>query len=148
MEEHMKTVRQLLDAKGYETLSVKPDTNVFDALTVMAEKHIGALVVIDDDDHLAGIFSERDYAREVALKGKTSRMTKISEVMSTRVITVSPDQLTDECMELMSGKRIRHLPVVENDRVIGILSIGDLVKETIAYQQFLIQQLESYIQGQ
>lgn len=75
-------------------------------------------------------------------------MTKISEVMSTRVITVSPDQLTDECMELMSGKRIRHLPVVENDRVIGILSIGDLVKETIAYQQFLIQQLESYIQGQ
>lgn len=144
----MKTVRQLLDAKGYETLSVKPDTNVFDALTVMAEKHIGALVVIDDDDHLAGIFSERDYAREVALKGKTSRMTKISEVMSTRVITVSPDQLTDECMELMSGKRIRHLPVVENDRVIGILSIGDLVKETIAYQQFLIQQLESYIQGQ
>ncbi len=144
----MKTVRQLLDAKGYETLSVKPDTNVFDALTVMAEKHIGALVVIDDDDHLAGIFSERDYAREVALKGKTSRMTKISEVMSTRVITVSPDQLTDECMELMSGKRVRHLPVVENDRVIGILSIGDLVKETIAYQQFLIQQLESYIQGQ
>lgn len=144
----MKTVRQLLDAKGYETLSVKPDTNVFDALTVMAEKHIGALVVIDDDDHLAGIFSERDYAREVALKGKTSRMTKIAEVMSTRVITVSPDQLTDECMELMSGKRIRHLPVVENDRVIGILSIGDLVKETIAYQQFLIQQLESYIQGQ
>lgn len=144
----MKTVRQLLDAKGYETLSVKPDTNVFDALTVMAEKHIGALVVIDDDGHLAGIFSERDYAREVALKGKTSRMTKISEVMSTRVITVSPDQLTDECMELMSGKRVRHLPVVENDRVIGILSIGDLVKETIAYQQFLIQQLESYIQGQ
>jgi len=144
----MKTVRQLLDAKGYETLSVTPDTNVFDALTIMAEKHIGALVVIDDSGHLAGIFSERDYAREVALKGKTSRMTRISEVMSTKVITVTPDQLTDECMELMSGKRIRHLPVVENDQVIGILSIGDLVKETIAYQQFLIQQLESYIQGQ
>lgn len=144
----MKTVRQLLDAKGYETLSVTPETNVFDALTIMAEKHIGALVVLDDSGHLAGIFSERDYAREVALKGKTSRMTKISEVMSTKVITVTPDQLTDECMELMSGKRIRHLPVVENDRVIGILSIGDLVKETIAYQQFLIQQLESYIQGQ
>jgi len=144
----MKTVRQLLDAKGYETLSITPDTNVFDALTIMAEKHIGALVVIDDSGHLAGIFSERDYAREVALKGKTSRMTRISEVMSTKVITVTPDQLTDECMELMSGKRIRHLPVVENDRVIGILSIGDLVKETIAYQQFLIQQLESYIQGQ
>ncbi|PKO92737.1 MAG: histidine kinase [Betaproteobacteria bacterium HGW-Betaproteobacteria-1] len=144
----MKTVRQLLDAKGYETLSVTPETNVFDALTIMAEKHVGALVVLDDSGHLAGIFSERDYAREVALKGKTSRMTRISEVMSTKVITVTPDQLTDECMELMSGKRIRHLPVVENDRVIGILSIGDLVKETIAYQQFLIQQLESYIQGQ
>jgi CBS domain-containing protein len=144
----MKTVRQLLDAKGYETLSVTPETNVFDALTIMAEKHIGALVVLDGSGRLAGIFSERDYAREVALKGKTSRTTKISEIMSTTVITVTPEQLVDECMELMSGKRIRHLPVVENDQVIGILSIGDLVKETIAYQQFLIQQLESYIQGQ
>ncbi|PKO25111.1 MAG: histidine kinase [Betaproteobacteria bacterium HGW-Betaproteobacteria-8] len=144
----MKTVRQLLDSKGYETLSVTPDTNVFDALTIMAEKHIGALIVIEDSGHLAGIFSERDYAREVALKGKTSRTTKISEIMSTTVITVTPEQLVDECMELMSGKRIRHLPVVENGKVIGVLSIGDLVKETIAYQQFLIQQLESYIQGQ
>ncbi|MDX9951464.1 MAG: CBS domain-containing protein [Methylophilaceae bacterium] len=143
----MKTVRQLLDSKGYETLSVKPDANVFDALLIMAEKHIGALVVLEDDGHLAGIFSERDYAREVALKGKTSKTTKVAEVMSTKVITVTPEQLTDECMELMSGKRIRHLPVVENGRVIGILSIGDLVKETIAYQQFLIQQLEHYIQN-
>lgn len=143
----MKTVRQLLDSKGYETLSVKPDANVFDALLIMAEKHVGALVVLEDDGHLAGIFSERDYAREVALKGKTSKTTKVAEVMSTKVITVTPEQLTDECMELMSGKRIRHLPVVENGRVIGILSIGDLVKETIAYQQFLIQQLEHYIQN-
>ena len=143
----MKTVRQLLDSKGYETLSVKPDANVFDALLIMAEKHIGALVVLEDDGHLASIFSERDYAREVALKGKTSKTTKVAEVMSTKVITVTPEQLTDECMELMSGKRIRHLPVVENGRVIGILSIGDLVKETIAYQQFLIQQLEHYIQN-
>lgn len=143
----MKTVRQLLDSKGYETLSVKPDANVFDALLIMAEKHIGALVVLEDDGHLAGIFSERDHAREVALKGKTSKTTKVAEVMSTKVITVTPEQLTDECMELMSGKRIRHLPVVENGRVIGILSIGDLVKETIAYQQFLIQQLEHYIQN-
>ncbi len=143
----MKTVRQLLDSKGYETFSVKPDANVFDALLIIAEKHIGALVVLEDDGHLAGIFSERDYAREVALKGKTSKTTKVAEVMSTKVITVTPEQLTDECMELMSGKRIRHLPVVENGRVIGILSIGDLVKETIAYQQFLIQQLEHYIQN-
>jgi CBS domain-containing protein len=143
----MKTVHQLLETKGNTILSVSPDTLVYDALIVMAEKHVGALVVLRDDGHLAGIFSERDYAREVVLKGKTSKTTKISEVMSTTVITVSPDQLVDECMELMSGKRIRHLPVIENERVIGILSIGDLVKETIAYQQFLIQQLEHYIQN-
>ncbi|CAG0982716.1 Arabinose 5-phosphate isomerase KdsD [Methylophilaceae bacterium] len=143
----MKTVRQLLESKGHEVLSVTPDSIVYDALLVMAEKRVGALVVIDGSGHLAGIFSERDYAREVALKGKTSRTTKIQEVMSTTVITVTPDQLVDECMELMSGKRIRHLPVIENEKVIGVLSIGDLVKETIAYQQFLIKQLESYIQG-
>src|SRR5690606_28614577 len=124
LEERMKTVKQLLDAKGYEVLSIKPDAEVFDALQIMAQNRVGALVVLDDDGRLAGIFSERDYAREVALKGKTSRNTKVGEVMSTTVITVSPDQLTDECMELMSGKRIRHLPVLENDRVIGILSIG------------------------
>src|SRR5690606_41040866 len=98
----MKTVKQLLDAKGYEVLSIKPDAEVFDALQIMAQNRVGALVVLDDDGRLAGIFSERDYAREVALKGKTSRNTKVGEVMSTTVITVSPDQLTDECMELMS----------------------------------------------
>lgn len=143
----MKTVQQLLETKGNAILSVSPDTMVYDALVIMANHHVGALVVLENDGHLAGIFSERDYAREVVLKGKTSKTTKISEVMSTTVITVRPDQLVDECMELMSGKRIRHLPVIENDRVVGVLSIGDLVKETIAYQQFLIQQLESYIQG-
>jgi CBS domain-containing protein len=143
----MKTVQQLLDSKGSSILSVTPDTMVYDALVIMANHHVGALVVLENDGHLAGIFSERDYAREVALKGRTSKTTKISEVMSKTVITVRPDQLVDECMELMSGKRIRHLPVIVNERVIGILSIGDLVKETIAYQQFLIQQLESYIQG-
>ncbi len=143
----MKTVRQLLEAKGHDILSVSPDTIVFDALKVMADHRVGALVVLEPDGHLAGIFSERDYAREVDLKGKTAKITQIAEVMSTTVITVTPDQLVDECMELMSGKRIRHLPVVENERVIGVLSIGDLVKETIAYQEFLIKQLESYIQG-
>jgi CBS domain-containing protein len=143
----MKTVQQLLETKGNAILSVSPDTMVYDALVIMANHHVGALVVLENDGHLAGIFSERDYAREVVLKGKTSKTTKISEVMSTTVITVRPDQLVDECMELMSGKRIRHLPVIENERVVGVLSIGDLVKETIAYQQFLIQQLESYIQG-
>ena len=143
----MKTVRQLLEAKGFDVLSVRPDTNVYDALLLMAEKKVGALLVLEADGHLAGIFSERDYAREVVIKGKTSKTTKISEIMSTKLTTVTADQLTDECMELMSDKRIRHLPVMENDKVIGILSIGDLVKETIAYQQFLIQQLESYIQS-
>jgi CBS domain-containing protein len=143
----MKTVHQLLEIKGHAILSVSPDTMVYDALVIMANHHVGALVVLEQDGHLAGIFSERDYAREVVLKGKTSKTTKISEVMSTTVITVRPDQLVDECMELMSGKRVRHLPVIENDRVVGVLSIGDLVKETIAYQQFLIEQLESYIQG-
>src|SRR5690606_22142801 len=147
MEGCMKTVQQLLEVKGYKTLSVSPDTLIYDALVIMAEHHIGALVVLHDDGRLAGIFSERDYAREVILKGKTSKSAKVSEAMSTIVTTVTPDQLVDECMELMSGKRIRHLPVLENNRVIGILSIGDLVKETIAYQQFLIEQLESYIQS-
>lgn len=143
----MKTARQLLEAKGHEVLSVTPETIVYDALLIMAEKGVGALLVIDDSDQLVGIFSERDYAREVALKGKTSRVAKTSEIMSTTLTTVTPDQLVDECMALMSDRRIRHLPVVDNGKVIGVLSIGDLVKETITYQQFLIEQLESYIQG-
>ncbi|HEU4709343.1 MAG TPA: CBS domain-containing protein, partial [Methylophilaceae bacterium] len=94
-----------------------------------------------------GIFSERDYAREVVLKGRTSKTSTVSEVMSTKLITVTPDHTVEECMNLMSGKRIRHLPVLDNGKVVGILSIGDLVEETIAYQRFLIRQLESYIQG-
>ncbi|HEX5538847.1 MAG TPA: CBS domain-containing protein [Methylophilaceae bacterium] len=142
----MKTVRQLLEIKGSLIYSVSPDTTIYDALVIMAENRIGALLVLQGE-HLAGVFSERDYAREVALKGKTSRGTPVKEVMSTTVITVGPDDDVEECMNLMSGKRIRHLPVMESNRVIGVLSIGDLVKETIAYQQYLIKQLESYIQG-
>jgi len=142
----MKTVRQLLAAKGHSTLSVSPESTVYDALSVMANHKIGALLVLSND-HLVGIFSERDYAREVVLKGRASRTTAVSEIMSKQVITVTPENTVEDCMNLMSGKRIRHLPVVENNKVIGILSIGDLVKETITYQQFLIQQLETYIQG-
>lgn len=142
----MKTVRQLLEVKGSHIYSVSPDTIIYDALLIMAQHRIGALLVCEDH-HLAGVFSERDYAREVVLKGKTSRTTPVKEVMSTKVITVGPDNTVEECMNLMSGKRIRHLPVIEDGRVIGVLSIGDLVKETIAYQEFLIQQLESYIQS-
>jgi len=142
----MKTAKQLLDLKGGSIFSVNSESLVYDALVMMAEHKIGALLVLDGDK-LAGIFSERDYAREVVLKGKTSKTTAISEVMTDKLITVSPDTLVDECMNLMSGKRIRHLPVLDNGKLLGVLSIGDLVKETIAYQQFLIKQLESYIQG-
>lgn len=141
----MKTVRQLLENKG-TIFSVTPDCLIYDALLVLAQHKIGAVLVMEGE-HLAGIFSERDYAREVVLKGRSSKTSTVSEVMSTKLITVTPEQNVEECMNLMSGKRIRHLPVLENGKVLGILSIGDLVQETIAYQQFLIKQLESYIQG-
>lgn len=142
----MKTAKQLLEAKGSQIFSITPDTHVYDALIIMAEKRIGALVVLEGE-HLAGIFSERDYAREVVLKGRSSKNTPVRDIMSTTVITVSPNENVEDCMNLMSGKRIRHLPVIDNGKVVGLLSIGDLVKETIEYQKFLIKQLESYIQG-
>jgi len=142
----MKTVHQLLASKGHAMVSVSPESTVYDALSLMADHKIGALLVLSNE-HLVGIFSERDYAREVVLKGRASRTTAVSEIMSRQVITVTQENTVEDCMNLMSGKRIRHLPVIENNKVIGILSIGDLVKETIAYQQFLIQQLETYIQG-
>jgi len=142
----MKSIHQVLGSKALNIVSITPDTLIYDALVIMAEKHIGALLVLEDG-HLAGIFSERDYAREVALKGRSSRTTPIKEVMTTNVITVTPKNTVEECMALMSDKRIRHLPVIEDGRVTGILSIGDLVKETIAEQELLIKQLENYIQG-
>lgn len=142
----MKTVRQLLDAKGGPTLSVSSDATVYEALVIMAEKHIGALLVMDED-RLVGIFSERDYARNVVLKGKSSKDTPIREIMTpgTLLITVNPGQTVEECLNLVTDKRIRHLPVLEEGKVVGVLSIGDLVKATIEYQEFLIKQLESYI---
>ena len=142
----MKTVSQVLDNKGRQIYSVAPETLVYDALLVMAEHHIGALLVMRRDE-LVGIFSERDYAREVIIKGRTSATTAVQDIMSTKLITVSPEKTVEECMTLMSGKRIRHLPVMEHGKVIGLLSIGDLVQATIEYQQFLIKQLEHYIQG-
>jgi CBS domain-containing protein len=142
----MKTVSQLLDTKGRQIYSVAPETMVYDALLVMAEHHIGALLVMRRDE-LVGIFSERDYAREVIIKGRTSATTAVQDIMSAKLITVSPEKTVEECMTLMSGKRIRHLPVMEHGKVIGLLSIGDLVQATIEYQQFLIKQLEHYIQG-
>lgn len=143
----MKTLQQLLNNKKHkEVISIAPHRPVFDALVVLAEYKIGALVILDGDK-LVGIFSERDYAREIVLKGKSSKTTPISEVMSTNVLTVKPNDTVEQAMSIMSEKHIRHLPVLDGNKVIGMLSIGDLVKETIDYQQRLIKQLESYITG-
>ncbi|MDO9282796.1 MAG: CBS domain-containing protein [Methylotenera sp.] len=141
----MKTLQQLLDSKKYkEVISIAPHRPVFDALVVLAEYKIGALVVLEGEK-LVGIFSERDYAREVILKGRSSKTTSIQEVMTDKVLLAKPDDTVEQAMSLMSEKRIRHLPVIENGKVIGVLSIGDLVKETITYQQELIKQLQTYI---
>lgn len=144
----MKTVRQIIESRTGPVLSIAPDASVYDALVIMAEKHIGALLVVKGEE-LVGIFSERDYARSIVLKGKTSKDTPVSEIMTEQqyLITVTPKNTVEECLNLVSAKRIRHLPVLDNGKVVGIISIGDLVKETIEYQKFLIQQLESYIQG-
>jgi CBS domain-containing protein len=140
----MKTVSQLLQGKGSNVWSVAPDSSVFDALKMMAEKNCGALLVMSDDK-LRGILTERDYARKVILLGKSSHELAVREIMSDKVVCVGPTQTVDECMALMSSKRIRHLPVLEGGHVIGVLSIGDLVKEVIEQQQQTIRELESYI---
>lgn len=143
----MKTLKQILNEKKIqEIISISPEKLVFEALGLMAEKHIGALAVIEDGK-LVGIFSERDYAREVALKDKSSRSTTISEVMTSKLIYGQANDLADSAMSTMSNKRIRHLPVMDGDELLGMLSIGDLVKATIEYQEELIQQLESYIRS-
>ena len=143
----MKTITQLLEAKakGRDIFSIAPGALVFDALKLMAEKEVGALVVMEGG-RLVGIISERDYARKVILHGKSSHDIPVREIMTGKVITVHPGQTVAECMALMTGKRVRHLPVVtEGDRLVGLLSIGDLVKEVIADQERTIRQLESYI---
>jgi len=140
----MKTLKQLLEAKGREVYSIAPDARVFDALRLMADKSVGALIVMEGG-RIAGILSERDYARKVILHGKFSHDILVRDIMTGKVITVHPGQTVEECMALMTEKRIRHLPVTEGERLIGVLSIGDLVKEVIAEQQQTIKQLESYI---
>ena len=140
----METVSQLLQDKGSGVLSVTPGTSVFDALKLMAEKNVGALLVMEGGA-LRGIMSERDYARKVILLGKSSQDIAVRDIMSDKVVTVSPAQTVDACMALMTDRRIRHLPVVDNGRVTRVLSLGDLVKAVIAEQQQTIQQLESYI---
>jgi CBS domain-containing protein len=140
----MKTIRQLLQAKGGGVHTIAPDARVIDALKLMAEKEIGALVVIDNGK-LAGILSERDYARKVILQGKSSHDIPVREIMTGKVLTVQPTRTVEECMALMTNRRVRHLPVLEGEQLIGVLSIGDLVKEVIADQEQTIKQLESYI---
>ena len=143
----MKTAHQLLQEKSRPGIfRVPPDATVYQALQLMAEKDIGAVLVMEGE-RLLGIFSERDYARKVVLQGKTSAGTPIVDIMTKRVIIARPNQTVDQCMAIMSEKRFRHLPVCEGDQVIGVLSITDLVREQIAEQQFLIEQLEHYIHG-
>jgi CBS domain-containing protein len=142
----MITVRQLLRVKGNKICSVSPGAKVYEALQVMADNNIGALLVLDGE-RLVGIFSERDYARKVVLRGKTSRETPVSEVMTEKVDCVIPSQSVPECMGLMTDKHIRHLPVMEDGRLVGVISIGDVVKSIISDQAFTIEQLESYISG-
>src|SRR5690349_18054428 len=143
----MKTVTQLLRTKAAGILSVTPETPVFSALQVMAEKNVGALLVLERDE-LVGIFSERDYARKVILKGKTSKETPVREIMSSHVLYVRPEQTIEDCMALMTDKRVRHLPVLDEKlRVVGVISIGDVVKDIISEQEFMIEQLQNYITG-
>jgi len=141
----MKTLKQMLEERPRAPLTVAPDDSVFVALELMAKHDIGALLVMNGD-HLAGIFSERDYARKVALHGKSAKETRVREIMTEKVLYARPEQTVDEAMAVMTDKHIRHLPVLDADqRVIGVASIGDLVKETISQQAFLIKQLEQYI---
>jgi len=142
----MKTVRDVLDGKGNEVYDIAPDAMVFDALREMADRNVGALLVRDGEE-LVGLISERDYARKVILKNKASRQIPVSEIMSHHVVCVSPKQKVDACMALMTNKRIRHLAVLEDDRLIGVVSIGDIVKAIIDHHEFTIQQLEHYITG-
>jgi CBS domain-containing protein len=140
------TVRTILKNKGATVHHVSPDTSVFDALRMMAEANVGALLVMDGS-RLAGIISERDYARKIVLKGRASPDTPVSAIMSSKVLCARPDHTVEQCMGMMTAKAVRHLPVLENKTVIGIVSIGDLVKAIIGEQQFVIEQLESYIHG-
>ncbi len=142
----MLTINRLLESKGRDIWSISPDAWVYEALTFMAEKNTGALLVIEDEQ-VVGIISERDYARKIILKGKTPRNTPVREIMTSQVISVTSDHSIEFCMALMTEKRIRHLPVYTEDQLVGVISIGDVVKALISEQEFIIQQLENYITG-
>ena len=144
----MTAVADILKAKGDAIVhTIGPDDSVFDALQRMADKGIGALLVMEGE-RIVGIVTERDYARKIALKGRTSALTLVRDVMTTSVMFVKPSQTSEECMALMTDNRLRHLPVVKDDKLIGLISIGDLVKDIISEQKFVIEQLEHYISGQ
>ena len=140
----MTLVSQILQIKGSETWTIAPDATVFDALISMAEKDIGALLVVENNE-VVGIFSERDYARKIILHGKSSRVTEVQEIMTSEVLCISPDQSVTKCMALMTDKRIRHIPVLDDGRLVGVISIGDVVKAIITEQQIIIDHLEDYI---
>ena len=142
----MKIIRDILQEKGSEVYSIPPHATVYETLQMMADKNVGALLVMQDDS-VVGIISERDYARKVVLKGKFSKDVPVSEIMSSHILRIDPDQDIETCMELMSDKRVRHLPVFENGRVVGIISIGDIVKAIIEHKEETIAQLENYIRG-
>lgn len=140
----MKTVREILLSKGNEICSISPESTIYEALKLMADKEIGALLVLDNNV-LQGIVSERDYARKVALEGKSSKDSLVKEIMSAKVLYVSPAQSVEECIALMINKRIRHLPVYDNSLLVGVISIGDVVKAVIDEKEFVIDQLVRYI---
>lgn len=142
----MTTTKLYLQRKGNDVWSTRPDATVYEALQLMAEKDIGALLVLESSQ-LVGIFSERDYARKVILHGKSPKVTLVSDIMTTQVIYVHPEHTIEECMALMTEKHVRHLPVMEGDQIVGVISIGDVVKAIISEQEFVIEQLTHYITG-
>jgi CBS domain-containing protein len=143
----MTVIKRILDSKGRDFFSISPEETVYAAMAFMAELDIGSLLVIDDG-MLVGIITERDYAREIVLKGRTSSQTLVREIMKVEVPCITPDKSVETCMELMTQERTRHLPVVDSARVVGVISIGDLVKSVINDQRFVIEQLEDYIHGE
>ena len=142
----MRSVKDILQEKGFQVYSISPDAKVYEALQMMADKNVGALMVMEED-MAAGLISERDYARKIVLRGKFSKDVPVREIMTADMVRIGPDEDVERCMELMTDKRIRHLPVFEDDRLIGIISIGDIVKAIIEHKEEIIEQLENYIKG-
>jgi CBS domain-containing protein len=142
----MKRVKDVLEVKGNDVWSIEPGASVYNAMKLMADKEVGALMVIEGTE-LVGIISERDYARKVILEGRSSRTTQVREIMTSRLVYAEPEQNIEECMVVMTERRVRHLPVIDGGRLIGVISIGDLVKSIITEQRFIIEQLERYISG-